>query len=71
MADCNSRLVIDDVVIPSEAKLQRGGPGSRVQRFQSRITFRYCSPWNQPEMFENLASCFAFRCSASLNMTPL
>jgi hypothetical protein len=22
-----------------------------------------------PEMFESLASCFAFRCSASLNMT--
>jgi hypothetical protein len=24
---------------------------------------------NLPEMFENLASCFAFRCSATLNMT--
>jgi len=24
---------------------------------------------NKTEMFESLASCFAFRCSASLNMT--
>ena len=24
---------------------------------------------DQPEMFESLASCFAFRCSASLNIT--
>ena len=25
----------------------------------------------KPEMFESLASCFAFRCSAPLNMTAL
>jgi hypothetical protein len=25
----------------------------------------------QPEMFESLASCFAFRCSVSLNMTAI
>jgi hypothetical protein len=37
---------------------------------QSGIAFHSGSDFglNKPEMFESLASCFAFRCSASLNM---
>jgi hypothetical protein len=27
--------------------------------------------WRKAQMFESLASCFAFRCSASLNITAL
>src|SRR5262249_165415 len=42
-------------------KSARPGLQSRIDRgsVQRRVT----------EMFENLASCFAFRCSASFNMT--
>ena len=45
-------------VILSEAK----NLGSNSEMIHNR---------NGPEMFESLASCFAFRCSASLNMTAL
>ena len=36
---------------------------------ESRIRLNTRIPVGGPEMFESLASCFAFRCSASLNMT--
>jgi hypothetical protein len=37
--------------------------------FQSRINLEQSSQGKWTKMFESLASCFAFRCSASLNMT--
>jgi hypothetical protein len=56
-------------IILSEAKLQRSPEGFRGEAsFQSWISF---SDLNKPEMFESLASCFAFRCSAALNLTTV
>ena len=53
------------VVILSEAKLQRSGRSPRGQAFNLRPSLGLADP----EMFESVASCFAFRCSALLNMT--
>src|SRR6266496_1069925 len=41
------------------------------QSEESRINFGSLPEQKRPEMFENLASCFAFRCSAPLNMTAV
>src|SRR5205809_7772182 len=49
-------------VILSEAKLQRSGRSPRGQVFNLGLIAALYT-----EMFESLASCFAFRCSASLN----
>jgi hypothetical protein len=56
-----------NIVILSEAKLQRSGRSPRGQAFDLGSV----APDRdiKPEMFESLASCFAFRCSASLNIT--
>jgi hypothetical protein len=52
-------------VILSGAKLQRSGRSPRGQAFNLRSSLGLADS----EMFESLASCFAFRCNASLNMT--
>ena len=39
------------------------------ERSEESLIIWLDSARKQPEMFESLASCFAFRCSASLNMT--
>ena len=38
---------------------------------ESQDQFWSAQKGTRPEMFESLASCFAFRCSASLNMTAV
>src|SRR5262249_59607176 len=64
------KLETSDNVILSEAKLQRSGRSSRGQAFNLGSIFEPILPEEKwIEMFESLASCFAFRCSASLNMT--
>src|SRR5947207_10759408 len=58
------------IVILCEAKLQRS-PNAFGARpgFQSRIQRANAVSGKRSEMFESLASCFAFHSSTSLNMT--
>jgi len=51
------------IVILSEAKLQRSGRSPRGQALNLR-SFLIPQKEQYPEMFESLALCFAFRCSA-------
>ena len=48
-------------VILSEAMLQRSGRSPRGQAFNLRLNSGSADNENGPEMFESLASCFAFR----------
>jgi hypothetical protein len=56
-SDCN--------VILSKAKLQRSARSLRGQAFNLGSNFGESYKCRQTEMFESLASCFAFCCSAS------
>jgi hypothetical protein len=57
-------------VILSEAKLQRSPENIRDEaRLSISVICRPIARGKKPEMFESLASCFGFRCRASLNMT--
>jgi len=56
-------------VILSGAKLQRSRRRRRGQAFNLWNNSQLPPNDNSSEMFESLASCFAFRCIASLNMT--
>ena len=55
-------------VILCEAKLQRS-PESLRGEARLSISDQLLGHPSEVEMFESLASCFVFRCSASLNMT--
>ena len=42
-----------------------------LSRSEESLIIDQSDPVSKSEMFESLALCFAFRCSASLNMTAL
>jgi hypothetical protein len=58
-----------NIVILSEAKLQRSPESFRGEGQAFHLGSVAPDRDVKPEMFESLASCFAFRCSALLNMT--